>query len=261
MTSGASPLDGKRVLITRPAHQAEEFSRTLQARGAEPIFASTIVIGPPDDPHAAHRAIDQLASYRWVVFTSQNGVDAFFDRLAALDADARYLGTTKVAAIGSKTAARLRDHGIRPDLVPNAFVSEEVARALIEATGDGDHVLVFRAQEARDVLPEMLEDAGRKPTVVAAYKTSFKTDAHFADKVAQADVLTFTSASTVKGFVEALGGGAEATKAARGKIVACIGPITADAANESGLRVDMIADVSTTDGLLDALASHLSRSD
>lgn len=253
-----TPLFGKRVLITRPAHQADAFARTLYARGVEPILASTIAIVPPDDVHPAHRAIDELASYGWLVFTSQNGVDAFFDRLSSLDTDARYIGSTKVAAIGSKTAERLREHGVRADLVPSAYVSEEVARALIEASRDGERILIYRAQEARDVLPQMLEDAGRAPTVVAAYKTIFDVDPNFGEKVDRADVLTFTSASTVRGFVELLGGNDAAVAAARGKLVACIGPITAEAADSAGLHVDVVADVYTTEGLLDALEAHLS---
>lgn len=252
-----TPLFGKRVLITRPAHQAESFAQSLYSRGVEPILASTISIGPPDDIYSAHHAIDELSRYGWVVFTSQNGVDAFFERLASLDTDARYLGKIRVAAIGSKTAERLQKYGIRPDLVPNAFISEEVGRALIETTVDGERILIYRAQEARDVLPQMLQDAGREPTVVAAYKTSFETDPEFGEKVARADVLTFTSASTVAGFVGMLGSDANAVDAARGKIIACIGPITAEAAEEIGLRVDVIADVYTTDGLLDALQAHL----
>jgi uroporphyrinogen III methyltransferase/synthase len=251
------PLFGKRVLITRPAQQAQEFARALYARGVEPILASTIAIVPPDDVAAAHRAVDDLSSYRWVVFTSQNGVDAFFDRLAALDSDARYIGATRVAAIGSKTSERLREFGVRADLVPAAFVSEEIARALIQATHTGDRILIYRAQEARDVLSQMLEDAGRKPSVVAAYKTIFDVDPEFAQKVQRSDVLTFTSASTVRGYVELLGGVVAAREAARNKLIACIGPITAEAADEAGLHVDVVADVFTTDGLLDALEAHL----
>ncbi|HVA27726.1 MAG TPA: uroporphyrinogen-III C-methyltransferase [Candidatus Baltobacteraceae bacterium] len=252
-----APLFGKRVLVTRPARQAESFVRALYARGVEPILASTILIVPPDDPRPAHRAIDDLAGYGWVVFTSQNGVDAFFDRLAALDTDARYFGKTKIAAIGSKTAQRLRDRGVRADLVPAAFVSEEIGRALLEKTGEGERILIYRAQEARDALPTMLEDADRNVTVVAAYKTIFEIDPAFATKVASADVLTFTSASTVRGFVELLGGEDAARNAARGKLVACIGPITTDAADALGLHVDVVADVYTTDGLLDALEARL----
>ncbi len=253
----ASPLAGKRVLVTRPARQAEAFVRALEARGVEPVLAPTIVIVPPDDPAPAHRAIDDLATYGWVVFTSQNGVDAFFDRLASLDADARYVGKTKIAAIGAKTAHRLRQHGVRADLVPQAFVSEEIGRALIETTRDGERILIYRAQEARDVLPAMLEEAGRTVTVVAAYKTIFDVDPEFARKVSSADVLTFTSASTVRGFTELLGGSDAARAAARGKLVACIGPITADAADDAGLHVDVVADVFTTEGLLDALEARL----
>ncbi|HTU71709.1 MAG TPA: uroporphyrinogen-III C-methyltransferase [Candidatus Baltobacteraceae bacterium] len=252
------PLFGKRVLITRPAHQAHIFARALYARGVEPILASTIAIVRPDDAAPAHRAIDELAGYRWVVFTSQNGVDAFFERLAALDADARYIGATRVAAIGAKTAERLKAYGVRPDLVPAAFISEEIARALIEATHRGERILIYRAQEARDVLPQMLEDAGREPHVVAAYKTIFDVDPEFAQKVARADVLAFTSASTVRGFAELLDGAAAAVEAARHKLVACIGPVTAQAADELGLHVDVVADVYTTGGLLDALEAHLS---
>ncbi|MBV8637657.1 MAG: uroporphyrinogen-III C-methyltransferase [Candidatus Eremiobacteraeota bacterium] len=252
-----TPLFGKRVLITRPVHQAEQFARALYARGVEPLLASTIAIVPPDDVHAAHREIDRLEQYAWVVFTSQNGVEAFFDRLNSLGADARYIAKTKVAAIGAKTAERLRENGVRADLVPPAYISEEVARALLEATTEGDRILIYRAQEARDVLPEMLEDASRVPTVVAAYKTVFDIDPEFGEKVARADVLTFTSASTVRGFIELLGGEAAAAAAARGKVVACIGPVTAEAAESAGLHVDVVADVYTTEGLLDALEAHL----
>ncbi|HTX59432.1 MAG TPA: uroporphyrinogen-III C-methyltransferase [Verrucomicrobiae bacterium] len=251
-----TPLFGKRVLVTRPAHQSEELARDLYARGVEPVLAPAIAIAPPDDPHPAHRAIDELASYAWVAFTSRNGVDAFFDRLGSLDADARYLGGVKVAAIGSKTAERLRRYGVRADLVPAAYVSEEIGRALIEACRPGERVLVYRAQEARDVLPRMLEDAGIPATVIAAYKTVFVRDPAFGEKVARSDVLTFTSASTVRGFAAALGGDEAAVAASRGKAVACIGPVAAQAARDCGLHVDVIAEVFTTDGLLDALAAH-----
>jgi uroporphyrinogen III methyltransferase / synthase len=250
------PLFGKRVLVTRPAHQAASFAAELYSRGIDPILAATIVIEPPDDPHAAHHAVDELAAYAWIVFSSQNAVDVFFDRLASLDADARYLGHAKVAAIGTKTAAKLRDHGIRADLVPAEFVSEEIGRALIEASKHGDRVLVFRAQDARDVLPEMLEDAGLSVTTIAAYKTRFVRDPEFAEKTARADIITFASASAVAGFVEALGGKERALEAASGKVIACIGPVTAEAAQSNGLSVDITAEVFTTAGLLDALEAH-----
>ncbi|MGZ3563302.1 MAG: uroporphyrinogen-III C-methyltransferase [Vulcanimicrobiaceae bacterium] len=248
-----SPLFGKRVLVTRPQAQSESFVHALWSLGAEPVLAPAIAIGPPDDPHPAHAAIDRLHEYAWVVFTSGNGVAAFFDRLDSLDADARYIGRTRVAAIGPKTAETLAKHGVKADLLPAQYVSEEIGRALIEATRDGDRVLIYRAQEARDVLPQMLADADRKPEVVAAYKTSFAHDPQFAEKVARCDILTFTSASTVHGFVANLGGADAAREASSGKLVACIGPVTAEAVRSHDINVDVIADSYTVDGLLAAL--------
>ncbi len=254
--AATATLAGKRVLITRAPHQADALARGLRERGAEPIFAPTIAIEPPDDPRAAHRAIDEIARYAWIVFTSQNAVDAFFDRLDSLDADARYLGGVKVAAIGEKTAKRLKDRGVRSDLVPALYVGEEIARALEEAAQPHDRILLFRAQEARDVLPTMLEEAGLACDVVAAYKTVAARDPDFGEKVARADAVTFASASGVAGFVSLLGGGARAIEAARGKAVACIGPVTAQAARDAGLRVDAVAGVYTSGGLIDALEAH-----
>lgn len=249
-------LFGKRVLVTRAGPQSSTFANALLARGAEPIVAPTIEITAPDDPLPARRVLDGLGAYEWLVFTSQNGVDAFFAALDSRDEDARALGAARVAAIGDRTAERLRGHGIRADLVPGAFVGEKIARALIERAAPGDRVLIYRAQEARDALPRMLEEAGLRPDVVAAYKTVFAQPPNFHDAVARAVVLTFTSASTVRGFCAALGGDAAAADAARGKCVACIGPITAQSATEAGLAVDVIATVYTTAGLIDALEAY-----
>jgi uroporphyrinogen III methyltransferase / synthase len=245
-------LFGKRVLITRAGEQSAEFARALLARGAQPVVAPAIAIVPVDDARDADAAIEALASYAWLVFTSQNGVDAFFARLAAKKADARSIGATKVAAIGERTAARLRTHGVIADLVPPEFISEEIAAELIARSAPGDRVLLYRAQEARDVLPQKLKEAGLSVTIVPAYSTVVPPDAQFAQKVSGADVLTFTSASTVRGFVELLGD-VTASQAASGKCVACIGPITANAAAQAGLNVDVVAPVHTTAGLLDAL--------
>jgi uroporphyrinogen III methyltransferase / synthase len=245
-------LFGKRVLITRAGEQSAEFARALLARGAQPVVAPAIAIVPAQETAAGDRAIEALASYAWLIFTSQNGVDVFFARLAAKNADARSIGATKVAAIGERTAARLRTHGVIADLVPAQFISEEIAPELVARSSAGDRVLLYRAQDARDVLPQMLQDAGLIVTIVPAYTTVVPLDAQFARKVAEADVLTFTSASTVRGFTELLGHAA-VSRAANGKCVACIGPITASAAAQAGLHVDVVAPVHTTAGLLDAL--------
>ncbi|MGB8908245.1 MAG: uroporphyrinogen-III synthase, partial [Candidatus Cybelea sp.] len=249
-------LFGKRVLITRAGRQSRTFAWALIARGAQPVLAPTIAFAASDDAAAAENALDTLASYAWILFTSRNGVDAFFERLSARNADARVIGSAKIAAIGERTAERLRDYGVRSDAVPEAFVGEEIARTVIERSHPGDRVLVYRAQDARDVVPRMLEEAGRVATVVPAYKTVVPNDPAFANKAASADVLTFTSASTVRGFAELLGGELAAARLARGKCVACIGPITARAAAQTGLQVDVVAATFTTAGLLAALEAH-----
>jgi uroporphyrinogen III methyltransferase/synthase len=252
-------LFGKSVLITRSGEVSAAFARALLERGAEPILAPTIAIEPPDDAGATLRALDELDSFAWIVFTSQNGVDAFFNALYAREADARALGGTKVAAIGERTSERLQNFGVRADAVPGEFVAEEVARLVIGAARGGDRVLLFRAQEARDVLPQMLEAAGLHVSVVPAYKTVTPADPNFAQKARRADVLTFTSASTVRGFAALLGGDAAAAQLASDKCVGCIGPITAAAAHKTGLHVDVIAELYTTAGLLDALEVTFAR--
>ncbi|HEY6325024.1 MAG TPA: uroporphyrinogen-III C-methyltransferase [Candidatus Cybelea sp.] len=252
-------LFGKRVLITRAGHQSDAFARALQERGVEAISAPTIAVEPPDDPRPADDALGELASFAWIVFTSRNGVDAFFERLAARGGDARAVGGAKIAAIGARTAERLERHGIRADLLPAMYVGEELAAAIVARSRAGDRVLLYRASDARDALPRALEVAGRRVTDVAAYQTVVARDPDFAEKVARADVLTFSSASTVRGFVALLGSSAAAVAAARGKCVACIGPITAEAARGAGLNVEVVASVYTTAGILDALAAYFAR--
>jgi uroporphyrinogen III methyltransferase/synthase len=258
MSTSKAPLAGKRVLVTRPAHQSREFAGALLAAGAEPVLAPTIEITAPDDPAAAAQAVHGAAENAWIVFTSANGVQTFFDALRERREDARALDGAKIAAIGIKTSQALRAAGIYADLVPQAFIAEDLAEALIAATKPGDKILLYRAQEARDVLPDRLAAAGRKPHVVAAYKTVFTDDPEFASKVAISDILTFTSASTVRGFSYNLAGDAAAAHAAAEKIVACIGPITEETARATGLRVDVVADEFTANGLLAALQRHLS---
>ena len=248
------PLFGKRVLITRPARQADAFAEQLWEHGAEPILAPTIAIGPPDDPQAADDAVARVRDYAWVVFTSQSGVEAFFERVARNRRDLRALGDTQVAAIGPKTADALAKHGVRVDFMPGSYIGEDIAAGLLERTLEGERVMVFRAQEARDVLPATLAKNGRPTDVVAAYKTSYVVPPDLAGRLARADIVTFASASSVRAFVHALGDDARA--AVGGKTIACIGPITAGAATGLGLHVTVTARDFTADGLIAALTLH-----
>jgi uroporphyrinogen III methyltransferase/synthase len=246
------PLFGKRVLITRPLAQADDFALRLWEAGAEPIVAPTIAIGPPDDPAAAERAVTRVREYAWVAFTSRNGADAFFARLDAQGRDARAFGDTHVAAIGPKTAEALTERGIRVDFVPDQHVNEAVGDGLIARTAPGDRILIFRAQEARESLPDTLRAAGRSVDVVAAYATHPVIDQNVAAGVRDADIVTFASASAVKGLIANV---PDAATALAGKTVATIGPITARAARDAGIAVDVVADDFTVDGLLRALAA------
>ncbi|MDE2572937.1 MAG: uroporphyrinogen-III C-methyltransferase [bacterium] len=243
-------LAGKGVLITRPPEDAGEMSERLYELGARPISAPLIAIEPPHDISAARTAVEHAGAYQWIVFTSRNGVRAFFEHAAALGRDARVLGGVKIAAIGSVTAQTLRAHGLRADFVPDDYVAEAVADGLLERTSAGERVLLYRAAGARDVLPERLRANGRICEVVAAYRTRALGDPALREKLARADVLTFASSSTVRAFVAALDGDLSPS---RGKTVACIGPITAQTAREAGLHVDVVAEVHTADGLIDAL--------
>jgi len=244
------PLFGKRVLITRPNGQADEFAARLWEIGAEPLLAPTIAIEPPDDRTAALAAVREVRKYGWIVFTSVNGVEAFFARLAELGRDTRALADVRVAAIGPKTAESLGQRGVRADLVPARFMSEEVAAGLRERTAPGDRILLYRAQEARDVLPATLGAHGRIVDVVAAYKTIFRRDPSIAAQAQAADIWTFTSASTVHAFAQNV---PELLALSTAKCIACIGPITAEAARACGLRTDVVALEYTIDGLIEAL--------
>ena len=249
------PLFGKRILITRPRELADTFASALYERGAQPIFAPTIEIGAPTDTKAAQAAVDSVAEVQWVVFTSQNGVRRFFENAAALGRDARILGGVKVAAIGPQTSETLATYGVHADLVPKRFISEEIASELISATRPDDCILLYRAQETREVLADALQKAGRSVRNVAAYKTTIRIDPDLKAKVKDADIITFTSASTVSGFLHNLK--AAAIKATAGKTIACIGPVTADAARSAGLHVNVIAQEYTAAGLLTALEGAL----
>lgn len=243
-----SALTGKRVLITRPRADADELSERLVAAGAQPLEAPTIEIGPPDRPARAEQVLDELESFKWIVFTSVHGVDAFFDRLGA--GAPRALAEISVAAAGPKTAQRLTSRGARADVVPTRYVGEEVARALIERTAAGDRILLYRAQGARADLPATLRAAGRRVDDVAAYKTMTVRDPAIAERASLADVWTFASASAVRGFLENV---ADAPALARQRTVACLGPITAAAARAAGLPVHVVAERYTVEGLIASL--------
>ena len=250
------PLFGKRVLVTRPADGADAFASRLWECGAEPVLAPVIDIAAPDDEAAAAGAVARIRDYAWVAFTSRRGVTAFFEGLRKTGGDARRIGDTRVAAIGSETAEALAQNGVVADFVPLRFVGEALAEGLLERTESGDRVLLFRAQEARDVLPKTLRAGWREVDDVAAYKAVTRSDSHIAELAESTDVWTFTSAGIVRAFLANVPG---AETMAGDKTIACIGPVAAQAAHEAGLDVDVVADTYTVEGLVDALEMLPSR--
>jgi uroporphyrinogen III methyltransferase/synthase len=242
------PLFGTKVVVTRPVDRDSTLTALLHAQGAEVIELPVSQIVEPDDGGAARRAAAKaVGDHDWLVFTSANGVRWFLDELR----DARELAGVSVAAIGAATAAELRARNVEPDLVPERFVAEALLDAFPVAP-DGGRVLLARAAVARDVLPDGLRDKGWDVDDVAVYANQplTPTDAD-RERVVAADVVLFTSASAVSRLLDAVGPDAIP------KVVACIGPVTADAAGSRGLRVDVVAGVHTILGLVDALIAHL----
>jgi uroporphyrinogen III methyltransferase/synthase len=260
-----APLFGRRILVTRPRAQAPALSDRLRELGADVLELPTIRIVPPDDYGPLDGALRALGTYSWVVFTSVNGVDAFFRRLAKLGADARALAGASVAVIGPTTAGRLRGHGIVADAMPDCYESEAILDAMRAAAqngakplGPGSRVLVPRAQVARDALPHLLRAAGATVDVVAAYQAAGPLEEDVlqlasALREGEVDGITFTSSSTARNLVAALG--ADAPGLLRGVETYSIGPVTSATLRQHGLGVTVQAERYTVEGLVAAMAA------
>ncbi|HEU4404711.1 MAG TPA: uroporphyrinogen-III synthase [Polyangiaceae bacterium] len=255
------PLFGKRVAVTRAAHQARAFVRALRERGAEAVSVPTIAIYPPPDPGPLARAVAGLGAYDWVALTSPNGVERLFEEIERQGRDARAFGSARVAAIGPGTAAALAGRGVRADLVAKEFVGEGLARALLDAAPAGRRlrVLVARALVAREAMPDALRAAGHEVEVVAAYETK-PPPAESVASLARAlegraiDVVTLTSSSTAEHLLALLGPDAPALL--EGVCLASIGPVTTATAERLGLRVGLTARTYSLEGLIEALEAH-----
>jgi uroporphyrinogen III methyltransferase/synthase len=254
------PLFGKRVLVTRAREQAGSTAALLREQGAEPVVVPTIEIHPPSDPAPLETALAVLRAggYDWVTFTSANGVDRTWAALAAAGFDARAFGATRVAAIGPATASALERRGLRADVVAQEFRGEVLADAMLSTRcSERARVLLARAAVARDVLPQMLRDAGWVVDVVPVYETRPTSD-EVVERLTRElaagriDAVTFTSSSTVESLCDRLGEGA--AKLLAGPRIASIGPVTTATAVGRGLRVDVTARQYTVPGLIDALA-------
>jgi len=256
------PLHGKRVVVTRARAQASGLAKRLRGLGAEVVELPAIRIEPRIESEEVQSAVAQIGDYSLVVLTSPNGVRLLFGAMRNAGLDARALShpeqqragevgsaSTTVAAIGPGTARALAKVGISADIVPERFVAESLVESLAAVDVSGKRVLVARAAEARDVIPEHLADRGAEVDVVALYETVREEPDPAAVEAAQdADYVTFTSSSTVRNLTEALGDRFPAN--AR---IASIGPVTSESAHDAGLEVHVEAERHDITGLLAAL--------
>jgi uroporphyrinogen III methyltransferase/synthase len=246
------PLFGRTVVVTRAREQASELRGRLERLGATVIELPSIAL------EEIEFSLPRLSDCAWAVFTSVNGVQAFFDRgLRPAGLDARALGGVRVAAIGPGTAAALAQRGISVDLLPERFVAESLLDAFPAPEAPGARVLLARAEQARDVLPDGLAERGYAVEVLPVYRTV--TAAPDADALATVRsgavaAVTFTSSSTVRNFVDLVGPLPDPPP-----LVVSIGPVTSDTARELGLRVDAEATEHTIDGLVTTLLAALAR--
>ncbi len=248
------PLFGKRILVTRARHQASTLSKMLSERGALPVELPAITIQHIPDNKELKQAIMNLAQYQWIVFTSVNGVEAFFEALGNLKLDSRALNKLKIGAIGPSTAVALGQKGIIADCQPAIFTSQGLVAELKRWNIAGQYFLLPRADIADEELVKGLTGLGAMVQAIAVYRTSPDIEAIAKAKqmllLNQVDVITFTSSSTVSNLVAAFG--TDSIPVNEVKIV-CIGPKTAETATKAGLKPDVVANEHTIPGMVNAI--------
>jgi uroporphyrinogen-III synthase len=262
------PLLGVRVLVGRARHQASALSTGLRKLGAEVLEIPFIEIREPRSFQPLDTALRDLAAYDWLILTSVNGVDAMWERLSHLRLTKRSLKHLKIAAIGPATRKAITKRGIKVDVVPDEYVAESVVKRLRKQVR-GKQLLLVRAKVARDVIPRELRKAGAQVDVVEAYETVIpkssrtRLRAVLNGQKARPDIITFTSSSTVKNFVELLGPMWRGRSRPRkqkptqlaGITLASIGPVTSATLRELKLGADVEAKQYTIPGLIQAIVS------
>jgi len=256
------PLFGQKVLVTRARSQASELSAKIQELGGEAIEFPVIKIVPPTNTEPLKEAYKQLDSFDWIIFTSVNGVSTFFEQLKENKIDIRKMGKARIAAIGSKTAEALQEKGLIVDIIPEEFRAEGLLNSLEGEIKAGQKVLLPRADIARKILPQVLREKGLEVVEVDAYETVLDAEnkAEIVELLREKDVqiITFTSSSTVKNFMEAIKD-EEVEQLLEGVTLASIGPITTKTAQDLGLKVDVTASEYTIDGLVEAIINNKQR--
>ncbi|RNC29721.1 MAG: Uroporphyrinogen-III C-methyltransferase [Candidatus Dichloromethanomonas elyunquensis] len=252
------PLFGKRIIVTRSRHQASMLSQAIEDLGGEAWEFPSIELVPPSEPKRLQEAVRDIQNFHWLIFTSVNGVEAFFTELTAQDKDIRELSGINLAAIGPATKAALESRGLRVAFVPEEYIAEKVAEGLNGKILPGERILLARAEEAREILPELLKKMGADVSDIPVYKTV----PGMADKGELLKMLqnrafhaiTFTSSSTVRNFIKMIDGNISLLD---GIQLYTIGPITTETVSEFGLSVFRQADNYTIQGLLNSMVEEI----
>ncbi|WP_159881138.1 uroporphyrinogen-III C-methyltransferase [Paenibacillus puerhi] len=253
------PLFGRRILVTRARSQASVLVGQIEERGGEAVEFPVIRTQPPtgqEAQEARDQALENLHTFDWVIFTSVNGVEAFFDRLKELRRDIRSLAGARLMAVGPKTAAALEARGLFVEAIPPVYQGEALFETLAPRLQPGERVLLATADIARTTLPDKLKEHGMDVVKIDIYENVLETDG--GDEVlgllrqGMIHIITFTSSSTVTNLVQALKrlGVEEPLELLQGCQIACIGPLTAQTAEKLGLRVDYMAEEATVDSLV-----------
>ena len=248
------PLFGQRIVVTRARHQASELSQAIEALGGEAWEFPMIEIAPPTDSSYLTKAVSTLNDFQWLIFTSSNGVEGFFAELKKQERDVRELAGLEIVAIGPATQVALEQRGLRASFVPEEFKAEKIIEGLSGRILSGQRVLLARAEEARDILPESLKARGVEVWDVPVYKTVIgganRKELQQMLREKEIHTVTFTSSSTVKNFVTLLEGDVSLLKDV---LLYSIGPITSATAQELGLTIFKEAAQYTISGLVEAL--------
>jgi uroporphyrinogen III methyltransferase/synthase len=256
------PLWGKTVVVTRSREQASRLVEVLAAAGARCLEVPTIEIVPPADFAPLDAALAQLSRYDWVIFTSANGVQAFMDRLFVKGLDVRALGGAKIAVIGPATAQALKDYSLAAEVVPDTFQAEGLLAVLAPWVSSGTRILLARAEQAREVLPEGLARLGAEVEVVPVYRArppeSVPPEIARELKAGRVDLLTFTSSATVRNFAGLMGQERFQELAAKAA-VASIGPITTATLKEYGLTPQIEPTAYTIPALAAAIIDYFGK--
>ncbi|MDK9707270.1 MAG: uroporphyrinogen-III C-methyltransferase [Desulforhopalus sp.] len=256
------PLFGRKIIVTRTREQASDLVAGLEEFGANCFEYSTINIQPVDSYEILDEELERINEYHWIIFTSLNGVKYFFERLYSKGLDARNLKGPEIAVVGKSTADLLLQYGVHADLIPSVFTGEGLAESLLDQGVEGRNILIPRALQGRELLPETLRGAGAQVTVAPVYQNcpaeGDKESLRAELALGKIDMVTFTSSSTVRNFLAMLDGvdQDELNRLLANVKIAAIGPITAKTVTDSGLRVDVQPEQHTIPAMIEAIVDY-----